>query len=50
MFPVAERRKIEKRESTPEGRQKLSPDRTLYPFKCGNNSLNAAEEEERINS
>jgi hypothetical protein len=33
----------------PAGFTHLSRDRS-YPFKCGNNSLNAAAEEERISS
>jgi hypothetical protein len=35
----------------PEGRKKVyDTNWGVHPFKCGNNSLNAAEDEDRINS
>ena len=36
-------------EQAPEGRKK-DTDAETHPFKCGNNSLNAADEDDRISS
>jgi hypothetical protein len=35
---------------SPEGGERKLPRRTVYPFKCGNNSLKADDEDDRINS